>query len=198
LCAGDEIVIIAGLPANVTLVLQGEQLSDNEVNAAQSLLRAAYPELGGLQDTILGKDSLKVTDICCVSRFNVAGALKDGYKFQTRTGPQILHVGKNHWCTNILTVGPSGHGVMLNADSMNPRRGVHRDVATLTKQLWPQGSASKLQVQQQEGGTDCGLFAIAFAVAWAFGEDLGRRFDQKSMRNHLAKCFRVGHITSFP
>ena len=56
-----------------------------------------------------------------------------------------------------------------------------------------------LSVQQQMGNTDCGLFAIAFALEVCEG----RRpdaiiFDQKQMRQHLYRCFENLHITQFP
>ena len=44
--------------------------------------------------------------------------------------------------------------------------------------------------QKQEGGTDCGLFAIAAATAIAHGVDPTQlKFKQASMRTHLLKYF---------
>ena len=56
------------------------------------------------------------------------------------------------------------------------------------------------KVQQQIGGEDCGVFAIAFATHIAFGEDpTGVVFDgSKIMRNHLVQCLENGRMTQFP
>ena len=54
-------------------------------------------------------------------------------------------------------------------------------------------------VQQQVRVNDSGLFAIAFAVHLARGEDLTTpKYDQQQMREHLAKCFRRKSLTPFP
>ena len=54
-------------------------------------------------------------------------------------------------------------------------------------------------VQQQQGTRDCGLFAIAFALHSALGQDvLSLEFDQSAMRNHLIKCFSKKLLTPFP
>ena len=53
--------------------------------------------------------------------------------------------------------------------------------------------------QRQIGGSDCGLFAIANAVALANGQDPGCvRFHQEQMRPHLLECLDSGNIAMFP
>ena len=54
-------------------------------------------------------------------------------------------------------------------------------------------------VQQQKGIADCRLFAVAFAVHLAFGDDVSRlTFDQSKMRQHLIKCFQKKEMQPFP
>lgn len=54
-------------------------------------------------------------------------------------------------------------------------------------------------MQKQEGGRDCGLFAIATITAIAHGYDPTKmKFDQTAMRNHLAKCFSEKCMSMFP
>ena len=54
-------------------------------------------------------------------------------------------------------------------------------------------------VQQQKGSSDCGVYAIAFAVHAALGDDIkDLEFDQAQMRNHLLKCFRKKELVRFP
>ena len=46
-------------------------------------------------------------------------------------------------------------------------------------------------VQQQSGTTDCGAFAIAFAVHLLLGDKLeAAEFDQSQMRQHLLVCLK--------
>ena len=47
-------------------------------------------------------------------------------------------------------------------------------------------------VQQQFGNCDCGLFAIAFTLHLAMGDDPQHIFiEQSQMRSHLLKCFQL-------
>lgn len=109
-----------------------------------------------------------------------------------------MHVGTNHWATAILAFNHDGKGQMFSADSLH-RRGIHPDTQKLAQQVWPQLTVQPLKVQQQRGGMDCGLFAIAFAEAAARGKELeDLRFRQEGMRAHLVACFRQGQLTPFP
>ena len=63
---------------------------------------------------------------------------------------------------------------------------VRRQLANILHSLRPRMTMTKVCVQQQAGGSDCGLFAIAFAVALAHGQDPATlMFDQQAMREHL-------------
>ena len=54
-------------------------------------------------------------------------------------------------------------------------------------------------VQTQNGGDDCGLFALAFATSLCFGEDPSNiAYTQHKMRNHLQQCFVNRCIMLFP
>jgi hypothetical protein len=50
-----------------------------------------------------------------------------------------------------------------------------------------------LNVAQQQGGSECGLYAIAAVRAGLDATTL-----QKSMRRYLLQCLEAGFITSFP
>ena len=73
------------------------------------------------------------------------------------------------------------------------------------KQIASIVSASKnielkmMNVQLQNGGCDCGLFAIAFATALANAIQPGNCFfKQDLMRKHLYKCLMEEKMTMFP
>ena len=54
-------------------------------------------------------------------------------------------------------------------------------------------------MQQQTGGNDCGLFALAAASALARGEDPTElHFHQSQMRTHLMDCFILDRMAPFP
>ena len=54
-------------------------------------------------------------------------------------------------------------------------------------------------VQMQQGETDCGLFAIAFAYHAARGDDLSKiKFHQEKVRKHLVQCFKKKRLEPFP
>ncbi len=54
-------------------------------------------------------------------------------------------------------------------------------------------------MQQQDGASDCGLFAIAFAVHAALGDNVSQvTFDQPQMRKHSIKCFMNKKMLPFP
>lgn len=53
--------------------------------------------------------------------------------------------------------------------------------------------------QKQEGGNDCGLFAIAAATAIANGHDPSKmKFQQGSMRPHFISCIKNNRLQMFP
>ena len=57
-----------------------------------------------------------------------------------------------------------------------------------------------LPVQQQIGGVDCGLFAIAFLqfILSCKQNPVGVSFEQSSMRNHILKCLKNNRLELFP
>ena len=58
--------------------------------------------------------------------------------------------------------------------------------------------ASSVPVQQQEGGTDCGLFSIAYPYHASVGDCLEEMvFDQGMMGRHLLHCFESQKLTAF-
>ncbi|CAF2718166.1 unnamed protein product [Rotaria sp. Silwood2] len=54
-------------------------------------------------------------------------------------------------------------------------------------------------VQQQVGGNDCGLFALAFVTSLCYGDIPSVLFyDQKSLRSHYVNCIENNEIQPFP
>ena len=121
-----------------------------------------------------------------------------GFVRQDIEGPQVLHVGSNHWVCVFLNV----QGIYCLDSSAS--RGVHPEVKDLCGQLWPEKTVIPLKVQQQIGSEDCGLFACAFAEVMCNAHDLDLtdrnsipRFQQNSMRQHIIWCFENDRAEPF-
>ena len=76
--------------------------------------------------------------------------------------------------------------------------GLKRQVAAILKTSEKSFSIHHVDVQRQRGGSDCGLFAVAFAASLCMGSDPHtERYNQPVMREHLAQCFEARKITPF-
>ena len=125
------------------------QLSDKIIEAAQSILKQQFPNLNGFQSTLF-KQNIK------------------HLKKEDKNMIQILHRGtinSGHWFT-ISTVD-CGDGQVNWFDSLFNDLDVDtkRQICAIMKTEASQLNFLKCPVQNQIGGADCGLFAIAFAVA---------------------------------
>ena len=108
---------------------------------------------------------------------------------------QILNVGGNHWITT-STIG-------CEAGSITIYDSLHLKLSNLTKKivadlLMTEKKAITVtysNVQFQNGGSDCGLFTIAFATSLCLGQDPATLlYNQPLMRNHLLSislCYSV-------
>ena len=55
------------------------------------------------------------------------------------------------------------------------------------------------KMQLQKGGVDCGLFAIAIATEYCYGNNpASYRYDQTLLRPHFLKCCEERRMTPFP
>lgn len=53
--------------------------------------------------------------------------------------------------------------------------------------------------KNKRGGTDCGLFAIAYATDLCCGNDPSQKeYKQSQMRDHLLTCLQKNHLDPFP
>ena len=154
-------------------------LNDSLINAAQRLLKEVNPAMPGLQDVTLG-----LTWNFCV----------EPHEFI-----QILHTGRGHWLV-VSTIGVQ-HPVVQVFDSLYTTASttLKKQIATFLTTMKPSITLHFMDVQMQSGGSDCGLFAIAFATALVDGKKPGKfLFQQGGMRAHLCKCLELGKMTPFP
>lgn len=114
---------------------------------------------------------------------------------------QILNTGA-HWVC-ISTLGcRQGHLVVYDS-LVTP--GTRLSLDTQCQVAWMTfGRHTSLDVQfanvhRMAGNSDCGVFAIAYAVDLACGNDpTACSYDQRSMRPHLLSCLRKGSMVPFP
>ena len=112
---------------------------------------------------------------------------------------QIVHVRNNHWCV-VSTVG-CDCGVIHVYDSLY--RSVSREALSLIASMVYSPSSelniTKMDVEKQSNGSDCGVLAIAYAFDICNGlNPCNVRFDQNKIRQHLATCLEKCQISRFP
>lgn len=164
-------------------ILQKEQLNANLVNAGQQLLRKAHTSQTGLRDTSYLCERL----IWCS---------------QPQGFVQIIFISKNHWACLSNKFCSDPEEVELY-DSLQSPVLPDGDVATQASVILRSDCRSikikTVNVQQQIGGVDCGLFALAFACDLCNGRDpCTRIYYQSKLRSHYEKCLSCEVITSFP
>ena len=176
-------------------IRSGEKLSDESINLVQNILFDSFPAFQGFQDTVLAK--------------------KNGFRVIPSGVPyiQILH---SHECDHWLCMAFTGERHVLydslrscssstNKKFKNYREyliSVPLDIQQQVAEYCKSDDDIQIdvaKVHQQTNGTDCGVFAIAFATHLAHGMDpSGVVFDVPEMRGHLIQCLEKNRMTIFP
>ena len=168
------------LESDKVALTSGEWLNDRHINAAQNLLQQGSPEMSGFQNVLLQ----------CINSYVIQ---------RDREFVQILQVNDNHWIT-ISTVRCDPRHVKVYDTK-------HTELPLSTKSIIADMLQTKVKfisieyvnVQLQEGSSDCGLLAIAFAAAICFGKKPELlQFDQTLTRGHLKSAFEKKSLTPFP
>ena len=155
------------------IIVEGLQLNDKHIDYAQGILSASFPEIEGLRSVLIQK-RLKL-DI-------------------EKEVVQILFIQGNHWIVM--------SNFQCEQGSVNIYDSLYSDVDDETRRLVNfifdrEVSIHSVQhVPKQKGGTDCGIFAIAFATALLNKNHFN--ITQSSLRSHLITCFESHVLTPFP
>ena len=152
-------------------------LDDTVIHQAQVFLRQQNPNVDGFQRLTLGP----------WRNFNVV----------TSDFIQILHTGNSHWVC-VSSIGcPEGQ--------INLYDSLYNIIATEVEEQMKSllgGKESKIivaPVQQQGNGSDCGVFAIAFATCLVhLVGPVTVDFDIPKTRPHLISCFKSRFLHLFP
>ena len=158
--------------------MTGKWLTATHISAAQHLMKASFPSQNGLNDT---------------------SALEFQHKWQAspHNFVQIIHVQGCHWACVSNKFSPVNTVDIYDSGHFYPSSGVLTQVTAILKSS-QSFELRVVNVQQQQGGDDCGLFAIAFAVDLCMGNDpFVSTYAQEAMRDHLAKCFENNQFVQF-
>ena len=164
--------------ADVERIIMGEELTDVHINTAQHLLKEQFPNLSGLQCTLL--------------------QTKETSKIDTKATNKILQIGhcldRHHWVV-ATTIGSKKNQILI-FDSIF--RNIDSQTIRVLGNLFGCLSISIFRVmnsQKQKGVKDCGLSATALALR----ENPSKiKFCQESMQVHLINCFERDEPISFP
>ena len=159
------------------LILQSRQLSAHHIDFAQEVLKRQCPLICGLQSTLLISES-RCSRVCLP---------KNSLFIQI-----VFSKSRKHW----ITVSASG-----SQSSIKIYDSVFTTVEDDTKKLcekWfgPERKVEIVTCAQQEGGTDCGVYAIGYCVALAYNKK--PFFSRAGIRLHLIQCFEQLSLTPFP
>lgn len=152
-----------------------EQLCDNIVNAAMKLIMRDNPLLHIQSSTL---DS----------------------KFLVHSPLETLHIHHNRRGHFVTTTSIGGIVKLYDSLNLPPTTELLEQIAAIyspDQNVIPVVKQCTIQHEQQ-GGVDCGLFAIAYAVDLALGTDpCGHSYDQSNMRDHLLHCLGNRDISRF-
>ena len=114
---------------------------------------------------------------------------------------------KNHWVTitncnpDYEFARPDGLGIWFLFESMNDAS-YAQEIKPALKRLNSESSIFLLNtcvVPKQQGVIDCGIFALAYAIAICEGVDPSKLFfHQNLMRFHFNEIINTGVVTQFP
>lgn len=127
-------------------------------------------------------------------------------KLEWRSTPinfvQIIHVRNNHWAclSNYFCDSPNEVELFDSMhNSCDPDSSVIRQVCTVLNSSARNVMIKIINVQQQCGSNECGLFALAFASdLCAHRDPFTRVYFESKFRSHLLTCFVSGKTTHFP
>ena len=112
---------------------------------------------------------------------------------------QVINVCSNHWVA-FSTVGCQQSTIKM-FDSLGGRlpKNALRLVADLMQSKEKEITIEFVDVQEQTGSVDCGLFALAFITSVCHGLDPATQcYNQKAMTRHLMTCIEKAQMTPFP
>ena len=119
-----------------------------------------------------------------------------GYDYCSHETIQIAHNGEHHW---VLLSSLKGEINIFDSLNTNTTLSLINQIKALFS---PNASVPKfdqIYCHRQHGMTDCGLFAIAYAIDILSGIKPNEIiYDQSKFRKHLIRCLENGIMKQFP
>ena len=160
-------------------------LNDEDIDHVQSLISKQYPQTNGLH-SVLAFEPKKP---------KVEAGLKNFV--------QVMNFGNNHWVT-VTNISCESNRIkvydsLYSELSEKERQKFYASLASLINTNEANMIIEWPSMEQQNGSSDCGLFALAVAVCLSEGENPSEHlFDQTVMREHLALCIQCDELAAFP
>jgi len=156
-------------------IISNEQLDDKIIDAAMKLVMQNNP-IFNIQS------SNKVSELLEYSIYETI---------------HIHHNGNGHWITS-SSIG--GQIIIYDSLNLKPTDHLLKQITVLYSHDHNLPPTKQCDLKHtQIGYTDCGLFAIAYAVDLSLGNNPADIiYDQNTMRKHLSECFLENRISSFP
>ena len=113
---------------------------------------------------------------------------------------QIINANNNHWIT-ISNIGCDKISTVNVYDSLQqlPTESTCSTIAKYVQCPEDNMMLNIMNVDRQTDGSSCGVYATAFAASLAAGEDpVDLKYNNPTMRAHLAQCVTRNQLTPFP
>lgn len=163
-------------------LVSGGWLSASHISAVHKLLRKAFPNQEGLNDTSVLAERLS-------------------WPSKPENFVQIIHVSDCHWaCLSNQFCAPGSVDLYDTFCTIPVKNGgISKQACAILRSEKSSVTINVINVQYQVGSCDCGLFAVAMAYDLCSGIDPHlRNYDQSRMREHLRLCFEQCELESFP
>jgi len=127
-------------------IIMGDEMQDSKINHAQRLHQARYPRVNGFRLTLY------------------KGKLSD-----VENSVQIVHcLARHHWITTITLNCKAGEVKIFDSSFTYCDKETEGIICNFYQQNKEKLTITMSRSQKQSGEKDCGVFAIAFAVALVF------------------------------
>lgn len=159
-------------------------LNDRLINAGLALLKVKFPAVLGLQD---------------VARAQI-GSFSEDQDLCNGEFVQILNCFGEHWiCVTNKLCKPNEIKVYDSMRTGHVCTSTKEAIAVLLNSTKSYFFLTFPDVQQQQGGFDCGLYSLAFSFSLCAGIDPSTVvYNQTNFRSHLIHCLKQKKISDFP
>ena len=152
-------------------------LNDNHMSAASRSLRALFPDVEGLQDTVLQQNF--------------------SFDLPTSEYAQILHVGDNHWIAISSIDQASDTVAVYDSLRSKPSKTTTNLIARYNHSPAQKLAINVMNVQAQTNSHDCGVYALGFITALLHQQD-PTTIAFVEPRSHLVQSLRSNSMAPFP